>query len=413
METAPEEPAVWWAQSRPADLGPLTGQLTLNDGNATSIDPDRATMKAVGETIERYCSAFYDESDFIFGAFDEISSKAIKPERFALFSPEQYNSPGFPFAPFTRKTPVNWIAGRSLLNDCATAAPATFVYIPYKRAPNEPRLNDLISTGLACGATYGNVLLKALTEVVERDAYSIVWQNRLPRPHIDLEHADDPIVRGFVRVLDRLNIQYYAALLTLDIPIPVVLIVMTRSDNAPWTVVASGADLSPTQALILALEEACLALIGMGRAVAAAPTYEPASDYSNVTTLPLHGLAHALDPRLRSSVSFLTEPADIVKLSELPNVATGNPDIDLRTALDQIRPLVTDVVGVDVTTPDVDEVGFKVARVIVPDLQPMDIDHRFRHFGGRRLYDVPHKLGLVAKPSDARALSRQPPHPFP
>jgi ribosomal protein S12 methylthiotransferase accessory factor len=70
------------------------------------------------------------------------------------------------------------------------------------------------------------------------------------------------------------------------------------------------------------------------------------------------------------------------------------------------------VVGIDVTTPDVDEAGFKVVRVVVPELQRMDIDHRHQHLGGRRLYEVPHKLGRAAKLADEDTLNLQP-HPFP
>jgi ribosomal protein S12 methylthiotransferase accessory factor len=390
----------------------LAGRSALNDGNATSIDADRATIKAVGETIERYCSAFYDEREFVFGTYEELSGKALIPEDFALFSTVQYSRTDFPYAPFTRQTPVRWILGHSLVYDCPTWVPASFVYIPYDRVSSEPPLKDLISTGLACGTTYASALLKALSEVVERDAYTIVWQNRLPRPHIDLESVDDPVIRQFVGVLQRLAIQPYAVLLTLDIPISVILIVMTRTEGPPWTVVASGADLSPRHALLLALEEACLALIGIRRSVVAARDYRPAADYRDVTTLPQHGLVHALDPTLSSSIAFLTRPTEIVGLSELSDATTGNLIVDLRTALNAIRPLVTDVVGIDVTTSDVDEVGFKVVRVIVPELQPIDIDHRYPHLGGKRLYDVPWKLGLVARPGHERALNTLP-HPFP
>src|SRR5262249_4827417 len=121
---------------------------------------------------------------------------------------------------------------------------------------------------------------------------------------------------------------------------------------------------------------------------------------------------HALDPRLRSSVEFLTQPTKVVRLDELRDVATGNVVVDLRKALKEIKPFVADVVGVDITTPDVDEVGFKVCLVIVPDLQPMDINHWYPHHGGRRLYDVPWKLGLVPGPRTERELNTQP-HPFP
>jgi ribosomal protein S12 methylthiotransferase accessory factor len=412
METTPAEPAVYWAQSQPAVLTPLAGRPALNDGNGVSVDPQRAAMKALGESVERYCCAFYDPRDLWYGTYDGLPGRAVRPEDFAFFSAAQYSRPDFPFAPFTRRTHIGWVIGHSLLEDCATWVPASSVYIPYDRADLEPPLSDLISTGLACGPTLANALLKGLTEAVERDAYSIVWQHRLARPHIDLESLDDPFLRSFVDRLTRLNIQVRAVLLTLDIQIPVVLVLMTREDGPPWTVVASGADLSPRHALLLALEEACLALIGMGRAVAVAADFVPEPDYSNLTTLMQHGVAHAIDPRLRTAVDFLKTPTQVVHLADLRDVATGNAAVDLRTALSEIRPLVSDVVGVDVTTPDVDDLGFKVARVIVPDLQRMDMNHQYRHLGGRRLYDVPWKLRLISTPRGEGDLNPEP-HPFP
>ncbi len=412
VETAPDEPAIYWAHSRPAQFGPLAGRSALNVGTATSIDPNRATIKAVGETIERYCSAFYDEDELFLGTFDELRDDAVPPERFALFSARQYAEPNFPFSPFTRGTRVRWAAGYSLFHERVTCVPASFVYIPYGRRPPEPPLKDQISTGLACGTTYASALLKALCEVVERDAYTVVWQNRLQRPHIDLEQVDDPLVQRLVQELQGLAMTPHAVLLTLDIPIPVVLMVLTRSDGPPWTIVACGADLDPQRALLLALEEACLAVIGVSRAVADEREYRPAADYSDVTTMHRHGLSHALDPRLHSAAAFLTEPTEIVRVADIPDLSTGAPVADLRTALTVVRPYVSDVVGFDVTTRDVDEVGFKVVRVVVPELQPMDIDHRFRHLGGRRLYEVPHRLGLVAQPRSEADMTPEP-HPFP
>jgi ribosomal protein S12 methylthiotransferase accessory factor len=412
LETTPEEPAVYWAQSYPAELGPLCGRATLNHGNATSADRDRATMKAVGESIERYCAAFCDDKQLVFANWQQLPGPALCPDDFALFSPRQYQAAKFPFAPFCRQTSVRWVEGHSLLKHRATWAPASRVYIPYDRAPGEPVLDDLISTGLACGTSYASALLKALSEAVERDAYMIVWRNRLPCPHIDLDSAADPLTGALVQRLRRPGTTLRAILLTRDIPITVVLILMTRSDGPPWTIVASGAALSPGQALVLALEEACLASIGMCREIADDPKFETKDDYDHVVTMRDHGRAHALDPRLRAAAEFLTRPTEIVRLDDLPDPSIGDPVADLRTALDLIKPHVSDVVGIDATTSDVDEAGFKVARVVVPELQPMDINHRHPHLGGRRLYEVAHKLGRAANRASADTLNMQP-HPFP
>ena len=412
LETTAEEPAVYWAQSYPAELGPVSGHQTVNHGNATSTDPGRATMKAVGESIERYCSGFYDEDALVFDSWQNIKGPALRPDDFALFSAQQYATPGFPFAPFGRQTRLRWIQGHSLMKDRATWVPASLVFIPYGRAGGEPALDDLISTGLACGTSYASAMLKALSEVIERDAYMIAWRNRLSCPHIDLDRIDDPFIRGFVERFRRLEIETHAVLLTLDIPIAVILIVMTRSDRPPWTIVASGASLSPRHALALALEEACLAFIGINRDIVDDPDFQSENDYSGLTTLRDHGRAHALDPRLRSTAEFLTRPAALLRLDDLPDPSSGKPVDDLRTALDLVAPHVPDVIGIDVTTSDVNEAGFKVVRVVVPGLQPMDVDHRYPHLGGRRLYEVPRKLGRASSRTDKVTLNLQP-HPFP
>jgi ribosomal protein S12 methylthiotransferase accessory factor len=390
LETTPEEPAMHWAQSRPSALESLAGRRALNGGNGTSVDSERAAIKAIGESIERYCSAFYDPRAIVAATYDELApASALTPDRFALFSRAQYAQPDFPYAPFTRQTRVGWTSGRCLISGERTYVPASFVYIPYDGVEGEPPLMDLISTGLACGPDRASALLKALTEVVERDAYSITWQRRLPRPHIDLEHIDDPFVERLLDAFRPVQARLSAVLLTLDIPIAVVLMVLTRTDGPPWTVVASGADVSPRRALVLALEEAGLAWIGMNRSAAAASGFVVAPDYGNLTTLSRHGLAHAIDARLRESITFLEQPASLVRLGDLPDPATGDAAVDLPRAVAAMQPFVSEIAGVDLTTPDVEDCGFAVCRVVVPELQRMDMDHNYPHRGGHRLSDVP------------------------
>jgi ribosomal protein S12 methylthiotransferase accessory factor len=53
-----------------------------------------------------------------------------------------------------------------------------------------------------------------------------------------------------------------------------------------------------------------------------------------------------------------------------------------------------------------------VARVIAPELCPLDADHRARFLGGRRLYETAFELGLSRRPLDAAGLNPYP-HPFP
>jgi ribosomal protein S12 methylthiotransferase accessory factor len=412
-ELAADDPRVYWAASTPGSLVPIADRPALNNGDAASVDPDRAVLKALGESVERYCSALYDERELRLAAYDEVPDAAAPPESFALFSEGQHRTPGFPIAPFTRETRVCWVRGHSLVHDRPTWVPAAFVYVPYRCAPGEAPIRDFISTGLAAGPTLASAAYRAIAEAVERDAFMIVWQNRLPRPHIELVGVRDPFVQELLRAFDGVPVRLSAVLLTLDIDVSVVLVVVaSESGRPPLTVLGLGADLSPRRALAAALEEAALGFVAYRRLIAHSPEYWPEPGYRDVVDLERHALAHAVDAALRPSMDFLALPSTTVPLDALPDRSSESAPDNLRTVVDAVAAVGLDVVAVDLTTPDVDDAGFKVVRCVVPGLQPLDTNHTQQHLGGRRLYEVPYRLGLVPRPRSEDELNPDP-HPFP
>jgi ribosomal protein S12 methylthiotransferase accessory factor len=60
----------------------------------------------------------------------------------------------------------------------------------------------------------------------------------------------------------------------------------------------------------------------------------------------------------------------------------------------------------DVTTSDIESYGFKVARTIIPGMQPLDNDHRYRFLGGQRRKNIKNKYAKSSKLNND-------PHPFP
>lgn len=414
LEMAAEDPPVHQAQSTPANVAVLTGQRAMNRGAATSVDPQRAIIKAVGESVERYCSASYDQNLLPLASYEELNRPAVPPQHFALFSERQYATPGFPYAPLTPQTPVRWVEGYSLLTDRPIYVPAAFVYVPYwYDRSREPVFRDSISTGLACGPTLAAATYKAILEAVERDAFMIVWQNQLARSSIDLESVDDPFAQRLLRTIEGLPVRCHAVVLTLDIPIPVILAILTsESGSPPLTVIGLGTDLDPRRALVLALEEVCLGFCGIRRLADTHADHRLEADYRNVVDLVQHGLVHAVAPELQAAMEFLTASIRTVAIDELPDASSANAVASLRTVVEQLGAQGLDVIAVDLTQPDIDEVGFKVVRAVVPGLQPLDINHKYQHLGGRRLYEVPWQLGLISKPRSERDLNPYP-HPFP
>lgn len=414
VELAPEEPQIYWARSHPADVSAFGNQKALNIGTGASADPNRAIMKAVGESIERYCSAQYDENNFRFATYEELEVEAIHPQNFALFSEKQYAQVDFPFSPMTQRTPLGWVQGHSLTHDKSVWIPAAFVYVPYAIDPlRETKVHYPISTGLACAPNLASAIYKAILEVIERDAFMITWHNRLSGPLIDLESIDDPFIRRLLGLLEGVPVRCQARLLSLDIPVPTILVVFSStSGRPPHTVVGLGTDLDPHRALIQALEEVYLGYWGMNRYALQKNNFKPEKNYSNVNIPIQHGYAHAIWPELRESMEFLLASDTELSIQDLPNAFNASMVANVNTLVDHLRGKGLDVIIKDLTTPDIDGVGFKVVRAVIPGLHPLDVNHAYRYLGGKRLYEVPFQMGLSAYPMAEEGLNPYP-HVFP
>jgi len=126
----------------------------------------------------------------------------------------------------------------------------------------------------------------------------------------------------------------------------------------------------------------------------------------------MHGLAHAISPELRPSINFLIESNQTVSIDQLPNLFSESMVENVQTLVNLVKKEGLDIVYVNLTTPDIDEVGFKVVRIIIPGCQGLDINHKYRYLGGERLRQVPVKLGLRNDRPGKREFNRYP-HPFP
>ncbi len=413
-ELFPGEPQVFFSHSEPADVSAFCGMKALNYGDAASVDPDRAIMKAIGESVERYCSGHYDKEALLFSTYEELSGDAVDPRSFALFSARQYARAGFPFTPLTSQTPVRWARGFSLRDETPRHVPAAFVYVPYLfDKPKEPAFFNPISTGLACGTTLAAALYKSILEAIERDFFMIVWKNRLPMPRLDPWSSRDPFVQRLLNVLEPVPLRCEANYLALDMDVAVISVMLkTRLDVAPRTVMGIGADLDPDRALIQALEEAYLTFLGMNRYARLKDDFKPDPDFANITTPTLHALAHAVSPALRGTTDFLNSSKTRLSVPELKSEATGSRVADVKKLVRMLDARGLDVVSFDLTTEDIDDAGFKVVRSVIPGLQPLDNHHARRYLGGRRLYDVPVRCGFLPEPLKEEDLNPCP-HPFP
>ena len=370
-------------------------------GSAFTWEESRA--RALGEAVERFCAAVYDERTFVLDCQRNLAPEAIDPSTVALFSAAQYLEPGFAFQPFTEETRVTWTWGYSLLRRAPVLVPAALVYRPYWPIEDEAAIGDFPTTGLACGNSLADAILRGLYETVERDAIMITWLNRLPARRISLDRlapavdADSPWARLAGRGL-------FVHDITTDVTIPTRLAVLIdRSGPRVFVTVGAAAHDHADRALEKAVAEA----------LALRPAVEHVLGSSacpdTVRTLEDHLTFFSNAARLRD-LGFLVNAPACGNGAGPPTPARGTL-MQLLTALRALEQRGLDAIVVDVTLPEVLQAGLRVVRVIVPGLIPLTFGHRYAAKGGPRLYTVPVTLGYASR-SPAEADLNPAPHPF-
>lgn len=403
------DPVAYIAHAEPCDTRPLVGMPAENRGAACSASVERAVVRACGESVERYCSAFFDTDSLLQASYAELEASGrayIPTERLYPFAAWQYDEPGFPFEPTAGRT-IRWIEGRSAISGEPALIPASCVYVPYMfDHAVEPFTHMSISTGLAAGRDIDQCIAKGMLEILERDALMIVWHAELEMPRLNVESClgrsrliDDLLAAGL-----RGSSAWFLNVLTLDVDVSIICAALIDPGSPPLTSFGISADPDPERALLLALEEATLTRTLVNRMDDAREARE--WDAADVRTLHDHLIAHATSSRLRERLGFLTGAPEM----DFGDLVTRAEPGRQRSVKERVAAAGLDAFSVDVTTEDVAEFGFHVVRTVMPGMQPLDNDHRYPFIGGSRRVTVPRALGL-GTPTEATV--NPDPHPFP
>ncbi|MGW6129869.1 YcaO-like family protein [Cellulomonas sp. NPDC055163] len=421
----PGEPTIFNASVKMAATTVYNEHPCYDNNGGSGLTAQDARGAALGEGLERYCCSVYDHGDLVVGTYDEVSRThpAVRPDDLALFRPHVGTAPGTlpataPASAHAHDVPLAWVWAWRPVPRSAVLVPACLVYMPYfPGTPDEVVLAPAVSTGLACAATVDDAVLRGLCEAVERDAFMITWMNRLPVPRVDLT-SHPRLRRVYEDRLARDGLEYLLVRTTTDLGVPSFLCVLLDHRRSPTMISVGGAaGLDPVRAATKAMTEAVQTrewgkFLGgpEGRAPFAA-AYDDVRDFEDHVRLYAYGdMEHAVEFLRAGPVVGVDEgvPAGSPAPAAAPRSVAG----DLAAVLDRLDDAGLDVLALDLTTTDVAEAGYRVARTIVPQLQPLDADHRLRFLGGRRLYEAPVRMGYRSGPSTVADLNPVP-HPYP
>lgn len=378
-------------------------------GTGVATDRSRATAKAIGEALERYCSANFTRADFPLATFESADFACVNPEEFVLFGSNQYRQADFPFVPFTRHTCIRWAHALDLHTRKTIFVPAAMVFLSYDQLKDEAAITQQISTGLACHSSPTLAAIKAICEVVERDAIAVTWLGKLPQPQIRLDTLS-PRNRDLLARLKQPGASVTLLHLAMDHGIPVIFSMMQSTvPEAPAVVVAAAAHLDPEQAVRKSLEE--LAQIWSFSQVVKShrSKFKPGVGWANVTDIESHTILYFAHEN-KHLLQFLLNPPKTIAFSEIQNVSLQEPSHDLRTLTERIAAVDHRVSLADLTSEDVQSLGLWVVRALIPGFHPLFMGHRLRALGTARVTEVRRRLGFTT-PLREHDLNSAP-HPF-
>jgi ribosomal protein S12 methylthiotransferase accessory factor len=367
-------------------------------------DPGVAEALALLEGLERlFVLDYCDPGRVVEARFTDVARDALDPRQLPLYADEQYDAPGFPYRRFDPDHVMPWLWAMDVARGEPRLVPRDAVYA----ARSRPRLCQATSNGAACHSSLHHAIVNGIYETVERDALMTAWLARLSPPR--LEVAARTTIGD---ELARLSLRCDYADLTTDLAIPVALAVLRDAADEDLFLVDMVASLAPDRLLAKLQRE--LAQFTYPHMIdpshyrtAITSCLEP----DRVATFPDH-LAFYQRRDKQALADFLVSSPLARRFGE------GDfhpPFADVRAEIDElVRRLGRcgyDVLVVDCTPPLLERLGLWAVKVLIPGLQPLNAGHRARVLGGRRVLELPRRLGTASEDLTITQLNPWP-HPF-
>lgn len=384
----PDEPQFFqYTCERKVELPHVKSGYGYGSGESKS----EAITSAIAEAIEHFCILFERDEFFIKGSYVDFKGKAVNPHKFAVFSESQLKQKGFEKFCFDENSVFNWIKGYSVMQEKEVLVPAQLVYAAYDSVSRkEPIIRIPISTGAACGPSLDFAFYRGLCETIERDAYMITYLNKLDASLINIEEDEELV--SFKKRIERYNLEIHFIETRLDFSMEsIVAIILDKTGIGPAVTAGLGGSLNPTKAIVTSALEAVRRHIAVRdrffRTDKLSMPGEDTIDGVLYRKQLLWSAPHMLN-KIKNFVSGPKKP-----FNALMNVSQKSYKKNVEMLMREFRSKGYEVILVDVTTPEVKNVGLHVVKVLIPELLPLYHDERFPYKDNFRLYNISKQLG--------------------
>jgi ribosomal protein S12 methylthiotransferase accessory factor len=322
----------------------MDGAITVYNGKGATIEESR--ISAIMEGIERYSAEVHDRNLRV-ALYREMQGLGPVLDPHDLILPKGADTERF----------TSWCEGYDLVSNRTLWVPAYAVFHPLPPQYRGPCRTN--TNGLASGNTTEEAIFHALSEVIERDAWSLVEATRDTGPVVS--EIDDPVIRDMQKKFSDAQVEVTVRDITSDIGIP--------------TIAAVADD--------VLLKDPSLLTIGIGTHTSARIAVMRAlTEVAQSRLTQIHGAREDTTladmrkkmgyERAKRINGYWYRNNGTVPYADIPSSDTDDFKNDIGNIIEALKKQGLDrVIVVDLTR---EEIGIPVVRVIVPGLEMFAMD---------------------------------------
>lgn len=375
---------IYVSVSTTTDYSIYNPNMFAQSNSGAGFDKKTAEYSAVGESIERLAAGCYNPPQNLC-AWNELKHNAVHPNRFTLFSEEQYATDKFPYNIFSENTKVNWSKSINLMNGVEEYVPLSLVKLPYRSVKSEERISPAISTGLALGNSKEAAILSGIFEVVERDAFTVSWFLKLP-PNKKLKIEE--YIQDFQNICSN-NYVCNAYDISIDNLFHTILVTIHDKTSNNF-MIGAATRFTVEEAVKKAFLEAAQGITYVEMLVRNYKDHKLIEDFDKINSFQKHAAFYSIYPEMRKEVGYiLDENFDFeerkdsnFKIEDISNLSKKEM---LNIAIETVKNSGFSINYVDITTAELKNLGVEAARILIPGLQSLHGTHTYRFLNTKRL----------------------------
>ncbi|RKS09262.1 thiazole/oxazole-forming peptide maturase SagD family component [Nocardiopsis sp. Huas11] len=378
-------------------------------------DADALRASALGEAVERYSQMDIDDRGARYASVAELERGGvahIAPARLLSLPPGTRRQGELAEVPADDDT-VQWLEGVDLRTGDAILLPGVYCVF-YPDEPGNPLQDEgawywATSNGTATGTGPTEACLSGLFELLERDAFMLLWYHRLRFPRL-VPDPSSRLAHWIGAALSGSRVEYRLIDLTEVHGVPTV-VAAVRGSAVGGVLHGIGAGTAGTtaEAVWRAVKEACSfysmqrrGLLSQGRRTTRA---------DQVRSFPGHA-DYYMTVEHHDDLDLFFEDRPSRSVESGPRDGSDEPaGRALRREVERLNARGIDLYAVDLTPPEMAQAGLFTYKVVSPQLIPLDVDHRSRHLGIERLLTEPTRRGWRPDRPALVDLNHAP-HPF-